>query len=231
VTHSRGGNESAGFSSTELVVVIVIIGVILVLAWPAFTNALGKRDLTRTMNNGREFYLAAFRMATDGIAKSDANLAWPGDYPANSLAEYCSKLVEKDYVKAVDLQRILSAPGAACTVTIASGSSATVTLSGNSALKVYKAKNIDPSTTIFAASSNYTYATALSPEAKPFGNAGFIIVHKSGDAGIFGKNQATPAGFENSVTKFQSAIGIGKLPGATDGAVSPGDDAAVLTRP
>ena len=91
-------------------VVIVIIAVILVLAWPAFTNALTKRDLTRTMNNARELYLAAFRMATDGAAKTDASLAWPGDYPASSLAEYCGKLVEKDYVKAPELQRMLSAP-------------------------------------------------------------------------------------------------------------------------
>ncbi|HSP46301.1 MAG TPA: hypothetical protein VLO30_09935, partial [Chthoniobacterales bacterium] len=99
-------------------VIVTIIAVILGLAWPAFTKALAKRDLTRTMNNARELYLAAFRMATDGAAKSDAGLAWPGDYPANSLGEYCGKLVEKDYLNAADLQRILSAPGAACTVTM-----------------------------------------------------------------------------------------------------------------
>lgn len=210
--------------------VLVVVAVILVLAWPAFTNALAKRDLTRTMNNGRDLYLAAFRMATDGAAKSDANLAWPGDYPVNSLAEYAGKLVEKDYVKPADLQRMLSAPGAACSVTT-SGSPPATTLTGASAFKIYKVKNTDPSTTIFAASSNYIYATPLSPDAKPFGEAGIVVVHKSGDAGLFGKNQATPAGFENSATKFQSAVGIGKLPGAADGAVNPGDGATALAGP
>jgi len=227
---SKSHSSSSAFTRIELVVALVIPAVILVLAWPAFTNALTKRDLTRTMNNGRELYLAAFRMATDGAAKSDANLAWPGDYPVNSLAEYCGKLVERDYVKPTDLQRMLSAPGAACSVTT-NGSPPATTLTGASAFKIYKVKTTDPPTTIFAASSNYIYATPLNPDAKPFGEGGFIVVHKSGDADLFGKNRATPAGFENSAKEFQSAIGIGKLPGAPDGAVNPGDGATALAGP
>jgi type II secretory pathway pseudopilin PulG len=222
--------KTAGFSATELVVGIVLVAAVLVLAWPAIKNALVKRDLTRSMNNVRELYLAGFRMATDGAAKSDANLAWPGDYPANSLTDYCSKLVERDYLKPADLQRMLSAPGAECSVTT-SGSPPTTTVTGASAFKIYKVKATDPSTTIFAASSNYIYDTALSPDAKPFGAAGFVVIHKSGDAGLFGKSQATPAGFENSPAKFQSAIGVGKLPGAADGNVVPGDGTTALTSP
>jgi type II secretory pathway pseudopilin PulG len=220
----------SAFSRLEFIAVIVIVAVIIVLAWPAFNNALAKRDLTRTMNNGRDLYLAAFRMATDGVAKSDANLAWPGDYPFNSLTEYCARLVERDYVKPADLQKFLSAPGAACDVTV-TGSPPVVTLAGKSALKLYKVKAADPSNTLFAASSNYIYDTPLGPNAKPFGEAGFVVVHKSGDASIFGKNQATPAGFDNDPVKFQSPVGIGKLPGMADGAVSPGEGATVLTGP
>lgn len=224
------GSFSAALTLRELLVAIAIIALILILAWPAFTNALAKRDLTRTMKNERDLYLAAFRMATDGAAKSDANLAWPGDYPAKSLAEYCGKLIERDYVKSADLQRMLSAPGAACTVTT-SGSPPATMLTGASALKIYKMKSGDPSNTIFAASANYTYDTALRPDAKPFGDIGFVVIHKSGDAGLFGKNQATPAGFENNPAKFQSPTGIGKLPGAADGAVTSGDGATVLKGP
>jgi type II secretory pathway pseudopilin PulG len=228
VAHRCGGDSSAGFTRTELVVVIVIIAVILFLAWPAFTNALTKRDLTRTMNNGRELYLAAFQMATDGAAKSDASLAWPGDYPANSLAEYCSRLVEKDYLKPADLQRMLSAPGAACTIT-ASGSLATATLTGKSALKIYRVKGVDPSNTIFVASSNYIYDTELNSNVVPFGDAGFVVVRKSGDAGVYKKNQATTAGYDNNPERFQAEIGA--LPGAVKGEVAPGDGATVLTGP
>jgi hypothetical protein len=206
----------------------LIVAVILVLAWPAFNNAIAKRDLTRTMNNGRELYLAAFRMATDGAAKTDANLAWPGDYPASSLAEYCGKLVEKDYVKAPELQRMLSAPGAACTITMNS-TPPSATLTGKSALKIYKVKSADPSNTIFVASSNYVYDTALDSNAVPFGDAGFVVVRKSGDAGVYKKKQATPEGFENNAERFQ--VEIGALPGAAKGSVVPGDGASVLASP
>jgi len=209
-------------------VVLVIVAVILVLAWPAFTNALAKRDLTRTMNNGRELYLAAFRMATDGAAKSDANLAWPGDYPVNSLAEYAGKLVEKDYVKPADLQRMLSAPGATCSVT-ANGPPITTTLAGQSALKIYKVKGADPSNTIFVASSNYVYDTELNSNVVPFGDAGFVVVRKSGDAGVYKKGQATVAGYDNNVARFQTEIGA--LPGAVKGEVAPGDGATLLASP
>ena len=206
---------------------IVVIAVILLLAWPAFNSALTKRDLTRTMNHGRELYLAAFAMATDGAAKSNPNLAWPGDYPGTSLAEYCGKLVENQYLKTADLQRLLSAPGATCHA-VMSGPPATLILSGTSALKLYKVRGADPSNTIFAASTNYVYGTPLDPNAVPFGDAGFVVVRKSGDVGVYKKGQATPDGFEN-VEKFQNDIG--SPPGGTKGTVAPGDAGNVLTPP
>jgi type II secretory pathway pseudopilin PulG len=225
---SQSHPSSSAFTRIELVVVLAIVAVILFLSWPAFKSALAKRDLTRTMNNGRELYLAAFRMATDGAANSDANLAWPGDYPVNSLAEYAGKLVEKDYLKPADLQRMLSAPGAACTIT-ASGLPVTTTLTGKSALKIYKVKRTDLSNTIFAASSNYIYDTELNSTVEPFGDAGFVVVRKSGDAGVYKKRQATAAGYDNNAARFQMEIGA--LPGATKGAVAPGDGATVLASP
>jgi type II secretory pathway pseudopilin PulG len=225
---SRGENQFAGFSKLEILIGIVIVGVVLVLAWPAFKSAIAKRDLTRAMNNGRELYLAAFRMATDGAAKSDRSLAWPGDYPANTLAEYCGKLAEKDYLKAADFQRILSPPGATCTVNI-SGSPPSATLSGKSALKVYKVGSADPSNTIFATTSNYVYDTELISTAVPFGDAGFVVVRKSGDAGVYKKDRATAAGYDGDPAKFQ--IEIGALPGAARGIVGPGDGNSVLAGP
>jgi type II secretory pathway pseudopilin PulG len=220
----------AAFSKIEFIVVVAIIAVLVLLAWPTVNSAIAKRDLTRTMNNGRELYLAAFRMATDGAAKSDQNLAWPGDSPASSLADYCGKLVERDYLKAGHLQRILSAPGAACTVAT-TGAAPSLTLSGRSALKIYKVKRADPSNTIFAASSNYVYDTALSSNAVPFGDHGFVIVRKGGDAGVYKGTQATVAGFENNVVRFQSDQGIGALPGAAKGSVAPGDASTALRGP
>jgi len=217
----------AAFSKIELVIIVAVIAVILILAWPTIRNALTKRDLTRTTNNARELYLHAFRMATDGAAKFYSNRAWPGDYPATTLAEYCSKLVQNGYVKPADLQRLLSAPGTECNATM-SGSPATLMLSGKTALKLFKVKASDPSNTIFAASSNYVYDTPLNSTAVPFGDAGFVAVRKNGDAGVYKKNLATAGGFE-SVEKFQTDIGA--LPGATEGKVEPGDGTTVLSGP
>jgi type II secretory pathway pseudopilin PulG len=222
--HSR----VAAFSKIELVVILAVVAVIAVLAWPTLKNALVKRDLTQTMNNGRELYLIAFRMATDGAAKFDSHRAWAGDYPTTSLTEYGTKLVQNGYVKPEDLQRLLCAPGAQCAAT-ESGPPATLIFSGKTALKLYKVKASDPSTTIFAASSNYVYDTPLDPGTVPFGDAGFVVIRKSGDAGVYKKGEATLNGFDNNVARFQTEIGA--LPGAEKGKVTPGDANAALTNP
>lgn len=219
--------QNTGFSRLHLIVAIAATGVLVFLAWPMWKSALVKRDLSRTMSNGRELYLAAFRMATDGAAKFDSNRAWPGDYPSSSLAEYCGKLVQNGYLTPADVQRLLSAPGAECTVTM-TGSPAALTLSGKPALKLYKVKKSDPSNTIFAVSANYVYATALKPDTNPFGDAGFVVIRKSGDAGVYKKAQAASEGPESGA-RLQTDIGA--LPGATLGTVSPGDGAAMLTPP
>lgn len=220
-------SRAAAFSRIELVVILAIVAVILFLAWPTLSNALVKRNLTRTMNNARQLYLVAFQMAMDGAAKFDSNRAWPGGYPTIGFAEYCGKLVQNGYLKPADLQRLLSAPGATCTA-IMSGPPATLLLSGKSALKLYKVKASDPSNTIFAVSSNYVYDTPLNPDSVPFGDAGFVVIRKNGDVGVYKKNQATAAGFD-TVEKFQSDIGA--LPGAAKGAVTPGDAGAALAAP
>lgn len=216
----------AGFAVVKLLVIIFIIGVLGFLTYPTLLDHLHKRELDRSMYQARELYIAAFDMATEGAAKFDANRAWPGDCEATTLADYCSKLVQNGYLKVADLQRILSAPGATCVVT---GTAGRVTLTGRSALKVYKVKREDASNTIFAASSNYIYDTALNPSAVPFGDNGFVVIRKSGDLGVYRKHQAMPDGYNNDVAKFQSELG--RLPGAVEGTVVPGDGTTILTGP
>ena len=207
--------SSAAFTLIELLVVISIIAILAALAVPALTNALTKGQLTGTMNNARQLYLAGFQMATDGAANSDPNYSWPGDgTPPASLEAYCTKLVQNDYLKAGDLQKILNAPGAACTVSTAgSGSAATVDLQGPSALKVYLVQDVDASNTIFAATSNFVYNTELDPKAAPYGDKGFVVMRKGGDAGTFKKNQAKPAAGKEAA--YQASIG--RIPGDEEG--------------
>ena len=194
----------AAFTLIELLVVISIIAILAALAVPALTQALTKGQMTGTMNNARQLYLAGFQMATDGATNSNPEFSWPGDDPdVTSLAAYCDKLVKNDYLKHGDLQKILNAPGANCTVS-ASGD---VTLSGKSGIKVYPVQEVDGSNTIFAASANYEYNTELDPKVAPFGDKGFVIVRKGGDASVYRKKEATAAGWGGE-DKFKQAVGV-----------------------
>ncbi len=184
-------NNPNAFTLIEMLVVIAIIATIAAFAVPALTSALTKGQMTGTMNNSRQLYLAGYQMALDGAANSDGNLAWPGDYGASvtTVTNYVEKLLQNDYLKGGDLRKVLSAPGAACVVTVDNNANPpTVTsVAPKSALKIYKVKDADASNTIFAVSDNYTYNTALANTATPYGEKGFIVMHKGGDGAVFRK--------------------------------------------
>src|SRR6201997_501430 len=96
-SRSRLAITSAAFTLIELLVIIAIIATIAAFAVPALTSALTKGQMTGTMNNARQLYLAGYQMSLDGTTNSDANLAWPGDYTAGTLSklqDYCTKLVQ-----------------------------------------------------------------------------------------------------------------------------------------
>lgn len=189
--------------------------------------------MTGSLNNARQFYLAGYQMALDGSSNSDPTLSWPGDdqNAGLDLKLYCAKLIKNDYLKAGDLTKLLSAPGATCTVNAtgpdANGDYTVSYAAGTPALKIYKVKDADAANTLFAATKNYTYDTALSSANSPFGDKGFVVVRKGGDAAILRRNNATAVSGQEA--SFQSSVG--KRPGDSDGAagVSPGDSTVTLT--
>lgn len=224
--------KSHGFTLIELLVVISIIAVLATFAVPAITGALTKGQMTGTLNNARQLYLAGFQMANDGATNSDANLAWPGASPAPSnLTDYCTRLVNNGYLNAADLTKLLSAPGAGCSATSSGSSgSTTVALSGTSALKVYPVTETDASNVIFATTSNYTYDTAFTgTPPSPYGDKGFVVVRKGGDASVLRKNNAAAGSGSAAVASFESTVG--KKPGEAQGTVTGGDPTGVLKYP
>lgn len=230
--------ESSAFTLIEMLVVIAIIATIAAFAVPALTSALSKGQMTGTMNNARQLFLAGQQMALDGATNSDANYAWPGDYTGASaittLQQYCTKLVSNGYLNAGDLTKLLNAPGATCTVSSAAdpNGGTDITLQGVSGLKVYKIHEVDSSNTLFAVTANYVYNTALTATAAPFGDKGFVAMRKGGDASVLRKNQATAANFgsgQTGITKFQSTVG--KMSGDADGSMTNADAQVRLTGP
>ncbi|CAN5588059.1 hypothetical protein BH20VER1_BH20VER1_26670 [soil metagenome] len=223
---------TAAFTLIELLVVIAIIAVLAALAVPALTNALTRGQMTGTMNNARQLYLAGFQMATDGATNSDPEYAWPGAYQATDLESYCGKLVSNDYLQVGDLQKILNAPGITCTVQMqgqGQQGASNITITGRPALKVYRVVDPDGGNTLFAASNNFTYNTALpttGPTSAPYADKGFVVIRKGGDAAILRKNQAQAGQGADAATKYQSSVG--KLTEDADGTLG-NESGKVLT--
>jgi prepilin-type N-terminal cleavage/methylation domain-containing protein len=214
----KTNKPSSGFTLIELLVVIAIIAILAALAVPALTSALAKAQMSGTMNNGRQLYLAQFQMANDGAATGDATSAWPGDLPAvpATLAAYVNDVLAKGYLKGGDAVKLMNAPGCGLVSTVTPGTPDTVAFTGgHAALKVYLVKDADPSTAIFCASHNYIYNTALLNTNVPYGTKGFIVMKKGGDAAVFKEGQATQAGGWPDVVTFQTQVGM--MPGDVEG--------------
>jgi prepilin-type N-terminal cleavage/methylation domain-containing protein len=199
----------SAFTLIELLVVIAIIAILAALAVPALTSALAKAQMSGTMNNARQLYLAQFQMSNDGASTGDSTLQWPGNYTPlfANLQTYSNQLVAKGYLKVGDLNKLLSAPGAAITATMAGGPPPVVTLVGTSALKVYNVTDSDPASAIFAESGNYVYGSTILAGASPYGTKGFIIMRKGGDGAVFKSGQAAITDWP-SPAEFQSAVGL-----------------------
>jgi len=170
-------------------------------------------------------------MALDGNSNADTNYQWPGDYTApaiTSLEVYSSKLVTNQYLKTGDLAKLLSGPGAIVGATSSTDPTTgvvTVTLTGTPGLKVYEIHDGDSANTIFAVSANYIYNTALPAAASPFGDKGFVVMRKGGNALSLRKNNATAGSYPDQ-SAFQSAVG--KRTGDNDGTASVGDGTGLV---
>jgi type II secretory pathway pseudopilin PulG len=221
-----------GFTLIELLVIIAIITVLAALATAALNSALNKAQMTGTMNNAHQLYLAQFQMANDGAASGDNNMAWVGDYvpPVTPLQKYVNKLVNPGYLKGADVLKLLSAPGASLRGTVAAGPPESVTFTGGTAaLKVHPCHNTDPSNTVFCTSRNYVYDTSIVAGSIPYGTKGFIVIRRDGSSAVFKAGQATVAGWRNNQQTFQNTVGL--KTGDNLGTVTPNDPPNTLVYP
>ena len=230
--------SSSAFTLIELLVVIAIIAILAALAVPALTSALAKAQMTGTMNNCRQLYLAQFSMSNDGAATGSAGLAWPGDLitggylPAGStLVTYANLLVGNGYLRAGDAIKLFNAPGASFTATVTSGPPEQLaTPGGTAAIKVFPCVDADVANAIFCVSHNYVYDTNLAAGGTPYGQKGFITVKKGGDAAIFRSGQAVNVS-PPWTDAYQFQNGVGLKTGDAVGTVSANDPTTVFTFP
>ncbi|MGZ4967290.1 MAG: type II secretion system protein [Chthoniobacterales bacterium] len=232
--------NSAAFTLVEMLVVISIIAVIAALAFPAISGAVVKSQMTQAVSNGRQIYLATFSMANDGATTGDARYGWPGDLAVStdstivikSVSDFVQRLVDNDYLKAGDL-KVFSTAGVtpwtgSYTAPADATSKGTLTPAfdgtKNSAFKIYQVTDRSGGDTIFLATKNFTFSsnatTALNSAASPFGDKGFVIIHKGGDGAAFKKQQAT------------SKTLLGRMPDDKGTSSTPADETAtsILTQ-
>ena len=222
--------SQSAFTLIEMLVVISIIAVLAAFAVPALTSALTKGQMTGTLNNGRQLYLAGQQMALDGAANSDPALVWPGDDAAiTTVTLYMSRLVANDYLKVGDVQKLMNAPGTNATTTAVPGPPPGVTMGGAiPAFKFFKVKDADSSNVVFLETNNYKYDTTLQGvTTAPFGDKGFIVQRKGGDASILRKNNAQHTAGQDAI--YQGTVG--KKIGDPDGTVNPEAAADLLIYP
>src|SRR6266542_1254458 len=209
-------SREGGVTLIELLVVIAIIAILAALAVPALTSALTKAQMTGTMNNARQLYIAQFQMSNDGAAQGNAALSWPGDLvtagyltPTSTLIDYANILLANGYLKGADAIKLFNAPGSAFGATVSGTPEQLSVPTGTAALKVYPVGEADPSNAIFCVSSNYVYDTALATTGVPYGVKGFISIQKGGNAVVFRQAQAvnaTPTWPDG--TAFQNGVGF-----------------------
>jgi len=203
----KNPRSQKGFTLIELLVVIAIIAILASLAVPAIQGGLLKGQLTQTLNNARQLYIAGFSMATDYNTTGDEMLGWPGDLPdreknpVKNVSGYIERITDYEYLKKPDMAKIMQAPGV-----LPWDTSRPFDYKKNCPFKIYRVKDNDGSSNLFCATKNFTYNKGLDKDVVPYGDKGFVVFRKGGDGTVMNnKKQAT---------SNLSALGL--LPGRTD---------------
>ncbi|HEY8966705.1 MAG TPA: type II secretion system protein, partial [Candidatus Methylacidiphilales bacterium] len=183
-------SPARAFTLVELLFVITIIGIIASLAFPAMGNVMNKANMMKAVANGKQVALAAQASAFDANNTGTVNYGWPADVGTFANAHnYFILLATNDYLKTTDL-KILSVPG----IPAFPGQNAAELSARFVAFGLGNVGENDDGSSIFLYTKNWkptrTSGQPLSPNDKPFGDKGFVVIHKGGDGVSLTKKDA-----------------------------------------
>ena len=172
-------SSSDAFTLIELLVVVAIIALLSSLALPNILKVLTKGQMTQTLSNGNQLYLATQSMAMDATAAGSTSAGWPGDAAVPSFAMWATALCS-GYVSTNECCKLFSAPGVPVTTI--------PTVARETAFNIYPVQENSESDAIFLITRNaivhgsgHDVTITLDPTVKPYGNQGCVIIHRGGD--------------------------------------------------
>lgn len=166
---------------TEILICLVVVGVMVLLAWPNLTthNGMGRGQMTQTLSNMKQLHLATMQMALDGETTGDKTLGWPGD-TGGTFSNWATQLITNGYLTTNDFCTLLSAPG----IAVKRGKIPTM---AEGAILVYAVSTNSSEDSVFLTTANFTNSPTgglpLEKKAKPFGDKGSVVFRKRGKSG------------------------------------------------
>ncbi|MEI7865328.1 MAG: type II secretion system protein [Chthoniobacterales bacterium] len=173
--------QSEAFTLIELLVVISIIAILASLAIPAITSALGKGQMTQTLNNARQLHFATQSMSIDtAVSGSCATWTMTESNQVQTVSSFLASLANGNYLKWPEIQKLVTAPGVSPKGTNADAFSAT-----NIAFTIFKTEEASPSDQPFLITKNWQTPGTLNASIAPYGEKGFVVFRKGGDGAAF----------------------------------------------